>query len=112
VPVGQGRPGEGYPWFWEIHTWVEGETVPVPEIDAIQAARDLAALVRALQGIEPTDGPPPGRGVALAERDPAFHDWMARVQALPALAAPTTANTTRLSNAAETWLARARSERG
>lgn len=22
VPIAQGRPGEGYPWFWEIHTWV------------------------------------------------------------------------------------------
>ena len=29
VPVAQGRPGDGYPWFWEIHNWVEGETVPV-----------------------------------------------------------------------------------
>ena len=62
VPVAQGRPGESYPWFWEIHTWVEGETVPVEEIDAIQAARDLAGLVQALQKIEPSGGPPPGRG--------------------------------------------------
>src|SRR5207253_7535796 len=76
VPVGQGRPGEGYPWFWEIHTWVEGEAVPVEEIDAFQAARDLAALVQALQEIEPTGGPPPGRGVALAERDSAFRYWL------------------------------------
>ncbi|HJU37098.1 MAG TPA: aminoglycoside phosphotransferase family protein [Gaiellaceae bacterium] len=75
VPVAQGWPGEGYPWFWEIHTWVEGETVPVDEIDAIQAARDLAELVRALQRIDPTDAPR-GRGVALAERDFAFHGWL------------------------------------
>jgi aminoglycoside phosphotransferase (APT) family kinase protein len=80
VPVAQGRPGSGYPWFWEIHTWVDGETVPVEEIDAIQAARDLAELVRALQAIEPTGGPPPGRGVALAERDPAFHYWLERFE--------------------------------
>ena len=96
VPVGQGRPGEGYPWFWEIHTWVEGEAVPVKEIDAFQAARDLAALVRALQEIEPTGGPPPGRGVALAERDSAFRYWLERFHGDPrvseewdrALAAP------------------------
>jgi aminoglycoside phosphotransferase (APT) family kinase protein len=96
VPVAQGRPGAGYPWFWEIHTWVEGETMAVGEIDAIQAARDLAELVRALQRIEPSGGPPPGRGVALAERDPAFRYWLERFDGDPrvvtewerALAAP------------------------
>jgi aminoglycoside phosphotransferase (APT) family kinase protein len=96
VPVAQGRPGAGYPWFWEIHSWVEGETVPVEEIDAIQAARDLAALVRALQQIETGAGEPPGRGVPLAERDSAFRHWMERFDGDPrvtlewerALAAP------------------------
>src|SRR5690348_7248513 len=53
VPVAQGRPGEGYPWFWEIHTWVEGDTLPVAEIDAVVAARDLAALVAALREVDP-----------------------------------------------------------
>jgi aminoglycoside phosphotransferase (APT) family kinase protein len=42
VPVAQGRPSGDYPWFWEVHTWLEGETLPVESIDAIQAARDLA----------------------------------------------------------------------
>jgi len=78
VPVAQGRPSASYPWFWEIHTWVEGETVAVEAIDAIHAARDLAGLVRALQTIDPSGGPPPGRGVALAERDSAFRYWLAR----------------------------------
>jgi len=77
VPVAQGRPGVGYPWFWEIHSWVEGETVPVEEIDAVRAARDLAALVLALQQVEPT-GAPPGRGVPLAERDSEFRFWLER----------------------------------
>jgi aminoglycoside phosphotransferase (APT) family kinase protein len=49
VPVGQGLPSREYPWFWDIHTWVEGETVPVDQIDAAQAARDLAGFVAALQ---------------------------------------------------------------
>jgi len=95
VPVAQGWPGASYPWFWEIHTWVEGETVPVEEIDAIQAARDLAGLVRALQGIDPT-GAPPGRGVPLARRDYWFRRWLERFDGDPrvvtawerALAAP------------------------
>src|SRR5437762_11178192 len=26
VPVAQGHPSPKYPWIWEVHTWVEGET--------------------------------------------------------------------------------------
>jgi len=77
VPVAQGRPGEGYPWFWEIHTWVEGDTLPVSEIDAVLAARDLAALVAALRQVDPA-GAPQGRGIPLAERDPEARHWLAR----------------------------------
>jgi aminoglycoside phosphotransferase (APT) family kinase protein len=84
VPVAQGRPDDGYPQFWEIHTWVGGETVSVEAIDAIQAARDLAALVGALQRIDPA-GAPPGRGVALAERDVEFRHWLARFDGDPAV---------------------------
>ena len=58
VPVGQGRPSKGYPWFWEIHTWVHGETVPIDTIDAIQAARDLCALIEALQRVSGAGAPP------------------------------------------------------
>jgi aminoglycoside phosphotransferase (APT) family kinase protein len=77
VPVAQGRPGRGYPWFWEIHTWVDGETAPVEAIDAVQAARDLAVLVAALQRVDPA-GAPRGRGIPLAERDSDFRYWLAR----------------------------------
>jgi aminoglycoside phosphotransferase (APT) family kinase protein len=86
VPVAQGRPGGGYPWFWEIHTWVEGKTVPVDEIDAIEAARDLAALIAALQPID-LDGAPPGRGVPLAERDAEIRGWLARFDGDPVVTA-------------------------
>jgi aminoglycoside phosphotransferase (APT) family kinase protein len=86
VPVAQGQPSDGYPWFWEIHTWVEGETVPVEEIDAIEAARDLAELVRALQTIDPAGGPPPGRGIALVERDHGFRYWLERFDGDPRVA--------------------------
>lgn len=77
VPVAQGRPSDDYPWFWEVHRWVEGATVPMKEIDAIQAARDLASLVGTLQEINP-DGAPPGRGIPLAERDRETRSWLAR----------------------------------
>jgi aminoglycoside phosphotransferase (APT) family kinase protein len=86
VPVAQGRPSDAYPWFWEIHSWVDGETVPVEEIDAIQAARDLAALVGALQRIDP-DGAPRGRGIPLAERDEGIRHWFDRFDGDPAVTA-------------------------
>src|SRR5437588_1225320 len=31
VPVAQGRPTGEYAWFWDVYTWVEGESVPVEE---------------------------------------------------------------------------------
>jgi aminoglycoside phosphotransferase (APT) family kinase protein len=86
VPVAQGRPTGDYPWFWDIHTWVEGETEPVEEIDATQATRDLAALVGALQQIDPA-GAPPGRGIPLAERDGEIRYWLARFNGDPRVTA-------------------------
>jgi aminoglycoside phosphotransferase (APT) family kinase protein len=77
VPIAQGRPGNGYPWFWEIHAWVQGESVPVEQIDPMQAARDLAQFVAALQQLDPT-GAPRGRGIPLAERDEGVRYWLAR----------------------------------
>ena len=82
VPVAQGRPSGTYPWFWDVVAWVEGETVPVDEIDAIRAAHDLATFVAALHVLDPT-GAPPGRGIPLAERDQAFRPYLARFDGDP-----------------------------
>jgi aminoglycoside phosphotransferase (APT) family kinase protein len=86
VPIAQGRPSREYPWFWEVHRWVDGETVPVQELDAIRAARDLAAFVAALQQVDPV-GAPPGRGIPLSERDEAVRYWLGRFDGGPAVAA-------------------------
>jgi aminoglycoside phosphotransferase (APT) family kinase protein len=85
VPITQGRPSTDYPWFWDVYTWVDGETAPVEEIDATAAARDLAALVGALQQVDPKDAPR-GRGIPLAERDPEFRYWLARFDGDPSVA--------------------------
>jgi aminoglycoside phosphotransferase (APT) family kinase protein len=86
APVAQGRPTAEYPWFWEVCTWVQGETTPVEEIDAGQAARDLAALVAALQQVDPR-GAPPGRGIPLAERDKEFRYWLGSFDGDPGVVA-------------------------
>jgi aminoglycoside phosphotransferase (APT) family kinase protein len=95
VPVAQGLPSRDYPWFWEVHTWVDGELAPVEAIDAVAAARDLAGFVGALQQADPTDAPR-GRGIPLAERDVEMRHWFdaftgdpaARAEWARALAAP------------------------
>lgn len=88
LPVARGRPGAGYPWYWSVHTWIEGEnaiTTPLPDDE--QTADDLAAFVAALQRIDATGGPEPagGRGKPLAWRDEAVRDALERVKAPGAL---------------------------
>ncbi len=86
VPIAQGRPNNEYPWFWEIHSWLKGETVPIEALEEIQAARDLAEFVLALQQVDPTGGPL-GRGIPLAQRDKDFRYWLARFNGDPAVSA-------------------------
>jgi aminoglycoside phosphotransferase (APT) family kinase protein len=75
VPLAIGEPGEGYPWRWLVSPWMRGQdATPEHVADLMQAARDLAAFLKALQAIDATDGPRPGRrnfyrGVPLAVRD-------------------------------------------
>jgi aminoglycoside phosphotransferase (APT) family kinase protein len=74
VPLAQGVPGAGYPFPWSVYQWLDG--VPATRdrlLDQERAARALAEFLAALQGIEPTGGPPPEwsngfRGVALADQ--------------------------------------------
>jgi aminoglycoside phosphotransferase (APT) family kinase protein len=86
VPVAQGHPTGEYPWFWDVCKWVDGETTPLEEIDAIQAARDLATFVAALQQVDPA-GAPPGRGIPLAARDEETRNWLERFDGDPAVTA-------------------------
>lgn len=51
--------------------------MPIAALDAVRAARDLAAFVAALRRVDPA-GAPPGRGIPLADRDPEFRAWLAR----------------------------------
>ncbi len=60
-PVARGVPGEGYPHAWSVYRWLEGETAesaPIDDLDAFAGA--LAQFLRALQRLDPTDGPMPG----------------------------------------------------
>jgi aminoglycoside phosphotransferase (APT) family kinase protein len=78
LPVARGRPGAGYPWYWSVHTWLEGDA-PAGPVDP----GELAAFVTALQRVDTTDGPEPagGRGQPLAGRDRAVRAALERVAA-------------------------------
>lgn len=75
IPLAKGKPAEGYPWHWSVYRWLEGENPTIERLaDPGRAAAALARFVRALQRIDPADGPRPGpgnffRGVPLALRD-------------------------------------------
>jgi aminoglycoside phosphotransferase (APT) family kinase protein len=55
-PLGLGAPADGYPGWWSAYAWIPGETAS-SEIfdDATTLARDLAAFVNAVHGLQ-TDG--------------------------------------------------------
>ncbi|MGC5286538.1 aminoglycoside phosphotransferase family protein [Micromonospora sp. DT231] len=71
-PLALGAPGDGYPGSWTAYRFIPGETAQPDRIgDPDVFARDLAAVVVALRGID-TGGrswPGFGRGGPLVERD-------------------------------------------
>ena len=84
VPVAQGTPTDEYPWFWEIHSWVDGETAPVEELDAVAGRAGTRRAHRARCTESTRAGAPRGRGIPLAERDREFRHWLARFEGDPA----------------------------
>ncbi len=62
IPLAKGVPGHGYPWHWSIYQWLDGEVATLERVaDLPEFAIALAQFLIALQRIDPTDGPPPGK---------------------------------------------------
>jgi aminoglycoside phosphotransferase (APT) family kinase protein len=96
LPVARGEPGEGFPWPWAICRWLEGETpTPARMTDPVRTAQDLAAFIRALRGVDASDGPRPGghnfgRGAPLAGWQATIRErlsWLADLDDIGAVAA-------------------------
>ena len=53
LPLGTGRPGQGYPMPWSLQSWLDGD-VATPETHAatVSLAEDIAALIAGLRGAE------------------------------------------------------------
>ncbi len=57
TPVAIGRPGEGYPFDWAVHRWIDGHGADlVHGVDRMRFADDLADAASALWAA-PTTGP-------------------------------------------------------
>jgi aminoglycoside phosphotransferase (APT) family kinase protein len=86
-PVALGAPGCGFPRPWSVYRWLDGDTAaPERVTDLEQLARDVAALLAALQSVDPSGGPLAGahsfgRGGPLSVYDDDVH---ACLDAIPA----------------------------
>ncbi|MGD0703230.1 MAG: aminoglycoside phosphotransferase family protein [Trebonia sp.] len=62
VPLAKGEPGADYPYSWSVYQWLGGEPASADRIaDSVRFAVDLAGFLTALRGIDPADGPRPGK---------------------------------------------------
>jgi aminoglycoside phosphotransferase (APT) family kinase protein len=86
IPLAKGTPAEDYPCGWAVYSWLEGEAATIELLDDTRrAANDLARFLTALQGIDPSGGPPPGehnffRGVPLATRNDSVREAIASLK--------------------------------
>ncbi len=99
-PLALGEPGDGYPGSWAAYRWIPGETAnPDDLVSPDRFARDLAAFVGALRGIDTGgrqwDGT--SRGGPLSSKDEGVRDALAASTSL--------VDTSRLTTVWETCLA-------
>ena len=65
-----GEPGEGYPYRWAVHTWLEGRQATPERLNDLRgAAVELAGLLKALHGIDVAGAPESRRAKPLVTED-------------------------------------------
>lgn len=84
--LGEGVPGEGYPFPWSVRGWLDGETAARERIDDMaQFAVSVAEFILALQRCDTTGGPLAGEHSWYRGASPAYYDEETR-RCLAALA--------------------------
>lgn len=85
APLEVGEPAFGYPWHWSVSRWLDGRTAtPGGLADPVEAAADVAAFLRALQGLALPSGGSSGLlspAVPLRDRDRTTRAAIAAVDA-------------------------------
>jgi aminoglycoside phosphotransferase (APT) family kinase protein len=62
IPVAKGVAGEGYPYSWSVYRWLDGEVATEQAIGGLtEFATTLAGFLVALQRVDASEGPGPGR---------------------------------------------------
>jgi aminoglycoside phosphotransferase (APT) family kinase protein len=70
LPVASGEPEPAFPYPWGVVQWLPGEMATLDLLDdPIEAARELAAFVRALREVDTAGGPTPVRGLPVRDGD-------------------------------------------
>ncbi|MFG2501884.1 aminoglycoside phosphotransferase family protein [Streptomyces sp. NPDC048441] len=73
--LGQGAPGEGYPFPWSVRGWLDGETAARERIaDMTRFALSVAEFLLALQHCDTTGGPLAGEHSWYRGASPAYYD--------------------------------------
>lgn len=73
--LGEGAPGEGYPFPWSVRGWLDGETASREHIDDMaQFAVSVAEFILALQRCGTTGGPLAGEHSWYRGASPAYYD--------------------------------------
>lgn len=83
--AGVAEPTPRFPFPWSVYGWLDGETAATAGIaDQVAFARDLAAFLTALRGVDATDGPGPGqhsahRGAPVGQWHDEVHAMLPRI---------------------------------
>ncbi|MEU6197341.1 aminoglycoside phosphotransferase family protein [Streptomyces sp. NPDC047061] len=68
--LGNGEPGEGYPWPWSVYRWLAGENPRAGALnEPVLLAEDLAAFVAAMRSVTLPGAPQAHRGGPIASLD-------------------------------------------
>ena len=80
LPVAEGLPTDEFPYPWGVVRWLPGRLATSDDLDdPVQAAKDLAAFVRALREIDHRDGPRHQRGASIRHGDRMVRDGVGRL---------------------------------
>lgn len=95
-PLARLEPAPPFPHPWSVHSWIDGECGTTAPVDRALLAVDLARVLRALQALDPADGPPSveaycWRGIPLEMRDGSTREAIASSRRSIDVAAATSA---------------------
>jgi aminoglycoside phosphotransferase (APT) family kinase protein len=82
--LGDGEPGDGYPWPWSVYRWLAGDHPEAGELkEPVLLAQDLAAFVAAMRSITFPGAPKAHRGGPVASQDAETRSAISELRGIP-----------------------------